>query len=345
MQSGAPPLAGEVERETDNQDQTSAKIIVLGGAVVDIVARPREGSPLLISTSNPGTYIESDGGVGRNVAEALARLGCRPALYTTVGNDDRGRGLLERFEEIGGINHSHIVSCSPTATYLAFLNGAGDLHAAIADMQIFKDMEPPSRMAIRGARFLVMDANPSLVVLEEAARIANENGVQVCLEPTSVPKARLVADNLELLSYISYAFPNSDELFAMADKITDQPGFSGYTPNLKNNTESAAAILLRHMHPTKATLVVSMGEKGVLLATRQGQELSFVNFAVNDPVTLVSNATGAGDSLCGAFLAALLHDKTLREAVEIGMEAGRLSVQTSEAAISPLLNQLRDKLL
>lgn len=325
---------------------SSSKVIVLGGAVVDIVAKSAKGSRLILGTSNPGSCVEADGGVGRNVAEVLGRLGCQPLLYTAVGDDDRGRGLMQRFVEIGGIDHSHVVPTSGTATYLAVLDGGGDLHTAVADMKVFEHMPAPTSMSLRSVQYVVMDANPPNSVLEATAQIANDHGVKVCLEPTSVPKARLVAENLGLLSCISYAFPNVDELMAMADRITDNPGFMeadlSRTPNL-GHEDSAAAILLQHMHPTMACLVVTMGDKGVLLATKEQEELSFQHFPVRDKVA-VFNSTGAGDSLCGAFIAALIHGKSNVEAIECGMEAAKLSVQTAESAISPDLAGLRSSL-
>lgn len=51
-----------------------SRVAVFGGAVVDIVARPRQGSILAPGTSTPGEARQNYGGVGRNVAEALARL-------------------------------------------------------------------------------------------------------------------------------------------------------------------------------------------------------------------------------------------------------------------------------
>ena len=332
---------------TTIQDDMSlpSKVIVIGGAVIDIVAKPAEGRRLIAGTSNPGSCREADGGVGRNVAEVLGRLGCRPVLYTAVGDDDRGRGLMKRFVEMGGMDRSHVVPSIGTATYLAVLDGSGDLNNAVADMKVFEHMPVPTSMSLRSAQFLVMDANPPIHVLEEAADIASEYGVKVCFEPTSVPKARLVAENAKLLSCISYAFPNLDELMAMADRITD----TGYmeanllkTPTLRHE-ESAAAIVLEHMHPSEACLVVTMGERGVLLATKDGEERGFEHFPVRDVVT-ISNATGAGDSLCGAFIAALIYGKNRVEAVQCGMEAAKLSVQTDECAVSPNLVHLLENL-
>jgi sugar/nucleoside kinase (ribokinase family) len=52
-----------------------------------------------------GTNIRtSSGGVGRNVAEALAKLGHNPVLVSALGNDLFGRELMRHFEEIGMVS-------------------------------------------------------------------------------------------------------------------------------------------------------------------------------------------------------------------------------------------------
>ena len=82
----------------ETRESPLSRVIVVGGAVVDLVARPSDGSDLILGTSNPGVVVESDGGVGRNVAEVLGRLGAKPILYTAVGNDSLGHAIAQRLE-------------------------------------------------------------------------------------------------------------------------------------------------------------------------------------------------------------------------------------------------------
>ena len=153
---------------------------MLGGAVVDMVAKPKEATELLMGTSNPGSCVESDGGVGRNVAEALGRLGCNPVLYSAVGSDLRGQGLLERLHDCGCANRAAVVKDTPTATYLAVLNGSGELHVAIANMAVLEEIAVPPTQVFEqaNARFLVMDANPTVAVLKETVQMATKAGLE-----------------------------------------------------------------------------------------------------------------------------------------------------------------------
>ncbi|MCA3574619.1 MAG: carbohydrate kinase, partial [Aestuariivirga sp.] len=62
-----------------------ARVIVIGGANVDI--KGRSSGPFVQGTSNPGEVTVSAGGVGRNIAENLSRLGVSVSLFTALGDD------------------------------------------------------------------------------------------------------------------------------------------------------------------------------------------------------------------------------------------------------------------
>ncbi len=64
-------------------------VLVLGAAGMDVVGRLE--SELKPATSNPARIRRSYGGVARNVAENLARLGQPVRLITVVGEDKQRR--------------------------------------------------------------------------------------------------------------------------------------------------------------------------------------------------------------------------------------------------------------
>ena len=143
-------LKKEKEKELFHDSETtksSSRVVVMGGSVIDLVAKPAAGTSLIRSTSNPGSCHESDGGVGRNIAEVLGRLGSRPILFSAVGEDSRGLSLMERMANEYGIDvdrqHIEVVRGSNTATYLAVLEEDGDLHTAIADMGVLAKIKIP----------------------------------------------------------------------------------------------------------------------------------------------------------------------------------------------------------
>ena len=70
----------------------AAPVIVVGGANMDL--KCRIAGPEIMATSNPGDISFMPGGVGRNVAETLARLGLPTALIAAVGQDTMGDALI-----------------------------------------------------------------------------------------------------------------------------------------------------------------------------------------------------------------------------------------------------------
>ena len=63
-----------------------APVYVIGAVNMDISGTP--DGEFRTGESNPGQVIVSPGGVGRNIAENLCRLGRKVSLITVLGNDD-----------------------------------------------------------------------------------------------------------------------------------------------------------------------------------------------------------------------------------------------------------------
>ena len=81
-------------------------VIVIGGLNTDFVAKGRS-LPRPGETKDGETFLIGPGGKGANQAVAIARLGARVALIGAVGDDDRGRALVE-VVRAEGVNVEHI---------------------------------------------------------------------------------------------------------------------------------------------------------------------------------------------------------------------------------------------
>ena len=217
---------------------------------------------------------------------------------------------------------------------LAVLQQDGDLHVACADMDVLQQVPPLSMEDLRDIDMLVMDANPPVSVLRDTALSASQAGSKVLWEPTSVPKAKAVAKDDLFMSCLSYATPNLDELWVM-----DQEEIPKQT-DLEVIKDCAFRVLNR-MNTRFAHLLVTLGSSGVVLASRNHPEQNpvFRHFPVHKEV-IVHNATGAGDSLAGAFVHGLLEGMTESEAVLFGINAAVKSLECPDRAVSPDLGFL-----
>ncbi len=266
-------------------------VVCFGAAVQDTRARAlgtvREG------TSNPVSSFTTSGGVARNVAECLARLGLEVALVSRVGDDLAGQSLIGELEGIGvvvdGIARS---SRQPTATYTALLDRAGNLAIGLADMAVFDEIRPETLnlAAAESSRAWFVDSNlpPSTLryLLEHPRRPP-----LVAANTVSMEKAKRLAG---LVDRIDLLYCNQSEL----DHIdASRP---------------------------KATVVTGQ-DQGAML--QEGRRVSIISAFASDVV----DVTGAGDCAAAATLWALLQGLPVIEAVRIGQAAAALSVASPRA--------------
>ena len=78
---------------------SGSSVLVIGASSLDVVARLHDG--LQMETSNPARIRTSFGGVARNVAENLARLGQPVSLLSVIGKDRIGEDLLAYTRQAG----------------------------------------------------------------------------------------------------------------------------------------------------------------------------------------------------------------------------------------------------
>ncbi len=301
-------------------------VVVIGGANLDVKARSTERATP--ATSNPGSTTMASGGVGRNIAENLARLGVRTHLVSAVGRDTAGENLLGHTAAAGvSVEHVHRSDC-PTGTYTAVLDRDGELIVAVADMAAVAALGPEqidrARDLIATAGLLVLDANLAPDALAHARDLAHRAGVRTVLEPVSVPKAGALAATIVPERPLYAMTPNRDELAAL----------TGLAVRTDRQLRLAAAALnargVEHVW-------VRLGRLGSLLSS-----------AATGPVSLpaaqaqVQDVTGAGDAMLAAFCYAVLDGQDPVDAARFGHVAAALTIaspHTVRPDLSPRLIQ------
>ncbi len=283
----------------------SPGVVVIGGANMDLKARSL--APATSRTSNPGHGSMAPGGVARNVAENLGRLGHRVHLVSVVGRDPLGENLLSH-TAAAGVRLEYVARTDrPTGTYTAVLDADGELIVAIADMDATAELGPDQLQAARdviaSAGVLVVDGNLRRDALEHALDLAS--GVRTIFEPVSVPKAAGLRDALDGRVYA--VTPNRDELAAL----------TGLPTRTDKQVRAAAAAL----HDRGVELVwIRLGERGSALSTVDDQ------VEVSALPTIVEDVTGAGDAMLAAFCHVLLDGGSPEAAVRFGHAAAALTI-------------------
>ncbi|MFQ6016494.1 MAG: carbohydrate kinase family protein, partial [Anaerolineae bacterium] len=302
-------------------------VIVIGAASIDMKGRPRKR--LVPATSNPGRVKVSIGGVGRNIAENLVRLGVPTTLLSAVGNDAFASQVLETSAR-AGIDVSQVLICrgDRTATYLAILDEEGSLISAIDDMGIMSRVTPQyiyrRRRHIKGAAMMVLDANLQPKAIRSAVNAAKRYNIPVCADPTSTHLAPRLRKHLKDLFIIT---PNVSEAEVLCGrKITNRFQPMDAAQELVSLGVKMAIITLAEEGLCYAT----SGESGRIPAIR---------------CQVVDN-TGAGDALSAAVVFGLLNDFPVDEAVRLGVSAATLTLQCADTVCPDLsLERLYDQLV
>jgi pseudouridine kinase len=285
----------------------SPEVVVIGGTNADI--KSRAATELRAGTSNPGTTRLEPGGVGRNIAEVLARLGVRTALMSAVGADPLGALVLAEARRAGiDVSGVEVVAGATTGTYHAVLDPHGDLAVAVSSMEVLSSVTPATvhaaEPAIREAAWLVLDANLAEPTLRAALALAARHRVRVALDPVSVAKAAVVARVLDAATPVALLTPNLDELAAL----------TGVRPDPVDGTAVAHACAPLHARGV-ATAWVRLGAHGSLLAAPDGT----VSRVPTAPLAGVADVTGAGDSaLAGYVWCSVRRDADPRRAARAG---------------------------
>lgn len=116
-------------------------IACIGGANLDRKARGKQ--QVRLHSSNPVTIMESCGGVARNIAENLGRLGCNSSLITCIGEDKEGEWIVQETKKHGvDISQVWRLPTKRTGTYTALLDIDGEMVVSLANMDIYDSLTP-----------------------------------------------------------------------------------------------------------------------------------------------------------------------------------------------------------
>lgn len=286
-----------------------ARVIVIGGSNVDI--KGRTSGPYVSGTSNPGKVTISAGGVGRNIAENLARLDVEVSLITALGNDPNGAVLREACA-VAGVDLSRaIVTDEATGTYLAVLDQSGEMVSAVSDMRAIDSLAPAHLEAavdeLSAADMLVADCNIAVSCLDWLCAFAGREGKRLLIEPVSVPKA------LKL-----HAFTRTAPVFAI-------------TPNTRQ-LEALAGGDVAKLHALGfANIILHRGSAGATVS--DGLTATQVAPAA---VSAVADVTGAGDAAVAGLVFGLLEGFSLETSARLGQCAAAIKLSSAQSVASGL---------
>ncbi|XP_078671457.1 uncharacterized protein LOC144911435 [Branchiostoma floridae x Branchiostoma belcheri] len=334
----------------------SNKPVVVGASVVDFVAKTKDPEVKLGGMTNPGTLTQSFGGVGRNVADCMSRLGAMPLLVSAVGNDPHAASfyIYSTHMDVSGVSQ---LEDQRTATYCAVLNGDGELVLGVGDMDINNRISPDLvskfASAIELAPFVCVDGNIPEETVRYILKLCHYLQVPAWYEPTCVVKSSKPFES-DAWKNITYLSPNLTELRMIYRMVTghEEPVVPEEDPTLSQRLQEAVFLvrpLLEYLH----CVVVTLSRDGVLVCRNTEQQSSFpvgkgnntvkktMLTAVHYPVfpkteQQVVNVSGAGDCFSAGMMHGMLQGLPPDVCVKQGLLAAYNSTQTHSAVPASL---------
>lgn len=267
-------------------------ILVAGSANLDFVVRaghiPAPGETVLGSD-----FQTFPGGKGANQAVACSRAGGVPtAMLLALGNDAFAQPLLDSLTQAGV--HLHTVrAAQPTGVAFICVSGDGENAITVAPGANHA-LQAAHLPNLQGITHLLMQLETPLATVQAYAQAAKAHGVTVVLN--AAPAQALPA---ALLSLVDILIVNEGELAAL--------------------TSSQAKLEDQLAQLQVPCVVVTLGGEGCL-ATADGQLMRQGAFTVN-----VIDTTAAGDTFCGALVAALCQNADMPTALRTASAAAALA--------------------
>lgn len=302
-------------------------VVVIGGAVMDLKARSVR--PIRGGTSNPAVMSTTPGGVGRNIAENLARLGRRTRLVSVVGRDAFGQQLLEHTAQAGVEVQDVVRGELPTGSYLAGLDDDGELYIGMSDMrasdELTVEMLSGARDTVSRADLVVIDGNVPAEVAAWGIDLARGSAAPVVIEPVSVAKAARIAPLLSPQRPVRCITPNLDELGQLVGRevaAAEDEIFAACTELHERGIEQ---------------VWVRRGPAGSHLCVAGAEPV-----ALSAPAARVTDVTGAGDSMTAAYVHAVLRGDDPVAAARFGHAAAALTIASIQTVRSDLTESAID---
>lgn len=288
-------------------------IVVIGSSNIDLVAKSHK-IPVVGETLTGSDFFMTPGGKGANQAVAAAKLGAEVVFVARLGQDVFAEKSLENFKSVN-INTKHIAQLEgvPSGVALIAIDDHGKNIIIVipgANGKLMPADAVKAEADIAAAGVVVCQLEVPMETVEKAAELAAKHKVPFILDPAP---ARPLGD--ALLSKIDVIKPNETEAFTITGiKVTD--------------VDSAAKAADWLLAKGVKNVIITLGEKGALLANKGGKE------TISARRVKAVDSTAAGDAFTGALAYGLANGKSLKEAAEYANAVAAISVQRLGAQAS-----------
>ncbi|WP_195467645.1 carbohydrate kinase family protein [Clostridium sp. D43t1_170807_H7] len=293
-------------------------ILVLGASIVDIFGFC--GRSYAQRDSIPGHIKISFGGVCRNIAENLARVGVNTQFISTLGDDENGKSILEHSKKFGyNMENSLFLEGESTPTYLAILNHQGEMESAVVDMESLNKMDErfvdEKHEVFENAEYTIVDSdNPALL---EYILKKYQGKSKFILDPVSAKKAKKIR---HLIKYFHTIKPNRFETEALC----------GFKIETNDDLRKAGRFFIEQ---GVKNVFISLDADGIYYITSEGEEGTLACCEAIE----VKNVTGAGDSFVAGIGYGYMNNLNIKDTLKYSVAMSIITI-THEETINPKIS-------
>ena len=297
---------------------------VIGGANIDL--HGVSSKKIRTHDSNPGTLHTSPGGVARNIAENITRLGLPSRLITAIGNDQHGDLLLQNCQEIG-IDTRCIYrhETLQTSTYLSIIDSTGEMLCAISDMDIISAITPSYIQSIEKkinrSEMIILDTNLSLDTLNYI--FEKFSHLPIFVDTVSTSKA------VKIEPYLSH-------IHTLKPNLIEAEAISGI--KIKKISTLSSMATWFHERGLKR-LFITLGEKGIFYSDSLDSGIESMPVIRNT----VSNVSGAGDASMAGLVYAWKAQYNIKNSVKKALIASRIALSKNTTINSSMSAEYLEK--
>ncbi|MBO1198752.1 winged helix-turn-helix transcriptional regulator [Staphylococcus simiae] len=284
-------------------------IVCIGAANVD--RKFYVHKELVAETSNPVTSTRSVGGVARNIAENLGRLGETVAFLSASGQDSEWDMVKRLSSPFMNMDHVQQFENASTGSYTALINKQGDMAYGLADMEVFDHITPEFLIKrthlLKKAKCIIVDLNLSKDALDFLCAYTAKHDINLVITTVSSPKMKNMPDSLHAIDWI---ITNKDETETFLNVDID-------------NTDDLKEAAKKWNDLGVSNVIITNGVKELIYRSDKEEIIKSVT-----PSTNVKDVTGAGDSFCAAVVYSWLNGMSTEDILIAGMVNSSKTIET-----------------
>jgi ribokinase len=271
-----------------------ARIAVVGSANVDLTSFtdqfPRPGETIF------GDHFDLGfGGKGANQAVAAKYCGAEVQMVARVGDDIFGPATIRNFKALGiGTRDVQMLKRVASGVAPIFVDKSGQNRIVVvkgANDKLTPKGVDQAAPRLRRADVIILQFEIPLATIYHTVRFARRAGIRCIVNP-----APALPVDLKKLAQVDYFIPNESEAATISGKPVE---------TVDQAKDCAGYFLSQGIR----RVIITLGEKGALLAGAEGMEL------IPSYQVATKDTTGAGDAFIGSFAVFLAEGLAEREAI------------------------------